>query len=73
MMEIQKQPPEVFHKKGVLKNLANNFIQKTLQHMCFSVNITKFLKTHILKNSANGCFLKFNVLYTPITSLFCSS
>ena len=26
-----------------------NFIKKRFQHRCFSVNIAKFLKTHILK------------------------
>ena len=61
-----KQPPEVFRKKGVLKNFTIftgkhlcwslfgvfgvNFIKKRLQHIYFPVNITKFLRTPILKN-----------------------
>ena len=28
-----------------------NFIKKRLQHKCFSVNIVKFLRTFILKNT----------------------
>ena len=57
---------EVFRKKVVLKNFVIftrkhlcwrlfgvfgvNFIKKSLQHRYFLVNITKFLRTHILKN-----------------------
>ena len=57
-LKQQKQPPEVFRKKGVLKNLeiftrkhqcwslfgvfGVNFIKKILQHRYFSLNITKF-------------------------------
>ena len=51
-------------KKGILKNFANftgkhlclsllqacNFIKKKLQHWCFPVKFTKFLRTSILKN-----------------------
>ena len=51
-------------KKGVLKNFANfigkhlcwsllqacYFIRKRLQHWCFPVKFTKFLRTSILKN-----------------------
>ena len=52
---IQKQPPEVLQMK------ACNFIKKRLQHMCFPVNIAKFLITPILKNimtaSADNYFL----------------
>ena len=65
-LKQQKQPPEVFRKKGVLKNFAIftrkhlcwslfgvfgvNFIKKRLQRRYFPVNITKFLRTPILKN-----------------------
>ena len=52
----QKEPPEVFSKKGVLKNLANF----TGKHLCWShfliklqayfpVKSAKFVTTHILK------------------------
>ena len=67
---VQKQPPEVSCKKGVLKNLANftgkrlleslfnkvaglqvsKFIEKRLQHWCFSVKYAIFSGTPILKN-----------------------
>ena len=32
---------------------------------CFSVNITKFLRTPILKTSANGCFCVTLLFYIP--------
>ena len=35
-----------------------DFIKKELQRRCFLVNIVKFLRTPILKKSANGYFLK---------------
>ena len=38
----------LFNKVAALQ--ACNFIKKRLQHMCFPVNITKFLRTPILKN-----------------------
>ena len=37
---------------------ACNFIQKRLQHRCFSVNIVKFLRTFILKNICARPLLK---------------
>ena len=56
-------------RKTVLKNLPiftgkqlcwNLFliklIKKRLQHMCFLVNIAKFLLTPFCRTSANGCF-----------------
>ena len=33
-----------------------NFIKKRLKHMYFHINFGKFLRTPILKNTANGCF-----------------
>ena len=42
----QKQPPQVFYKKGILKNFANF----TGKHLCFPVKFAKFLGTPILKN-----------------------
>ena len=73
-LKQQKQPPEVFRKKGVLKNFAIftrkhlcwslfgvfgvNFIKKRLQHRYFPVNITKFLRTPILKNIWERLHLK---------------
>ena len=64
-MNNKKQPPEVFYKKAVLKNLLIftgkplfnqvaglqicNFLKKRFHRRCFSVNIAKFLKKLILK------------------------
>ena len=65
-LAISIQPLEVFDQKAVLKNFAiftgrhlcwslflinGNFIKKRLQHSCFPVNIVKFIRTLILKNS----------------------
>ena len=47
---MQKQPPEVFQKKAIVKNLAI-FTEK---HLCWSLlliqYIAKFLRAPILKN-----------------------
>ena len=37
-----------------------NFIKMRLQHMCFSVNIAKFIRTPILKD-IYGLFLIYNI------------
>ena len=67
---VQKQPPEVFCKKGI-QNFANftgkhlcwsllqtcNFINKRLKHWCFPVKFAKFLRTSIFKNNCERPFL----------------
>ena len=40
------------------KLLACNFIKKRLQHTCFPVKFTKFLRTPILKNSCERLLLQ---------------
>ena len=40
----QKQPPEVFCKKGVLIRPGTAF-KKRVWHRCFPVNFVKFLRT----------------------------
>ena len=50
---LQRQPPDMFYKKGVLNNFTlftGKHVCWRLQHACFPVNIAKFLKTPILKN-----------------------
>ena len=51
---IQKQPPEVFCKKGVLKNFTKFtgkrlcqglFFNKVAEHRCFPVNFVIFFRT----------------------------
>ena len=37
---------------------ACNFIKKILQHRCFPVKFTKFLRTPFLQNTSGGCFYK---------------
>ena len=51
---LQKQPPEMFCKKCVLKSFTNfnqvagpqgNYIKRRIQHRCFSVNNAEFWNT----------------------------
>ena len=59
---IQKQPPELFYKKGVLKNFAKftgkDLCQilfskkKKLWHRCFPVNFAKFLRILFLQSTS---------------------
>ena len=43
---VQKQPPDMFCKKG----WACKFFKKRLQHRCFSLKFAKSLRAHILEN-----------------------
>ena len=56
--KMRKQPPEVFYKKAVIKNLAI-FTEK---HLCWSLvliqNIEKFVRAPILKNICERLLLK---------------
>ena len=47
-----------------------NFIKKRLQHRFFLVNIAKFLRTLILKTSANGCCSVVLIIKLIITASF---
>ena len=74
---VQKQPLEVFCKKGVLRNFAKftrkhllkgiflqaALLKKVLQHRCFSVNFVNFLRTPVLQNISGGCFLIINSVF----------
>ena len=55
---MQKQPPEVFYKKAVLKN----FEIFTGKYICWGLfliqNIAKFLRAPILKNICKRLLLK---------------
>ena len=59
---------KLLYKYAILKNLAiiigkhlkaGNFITKGFQHRCFPVNITKFLKTPVLKDIWEPLLLNF--------------
>ena len=64
----QKQPPEVFYKKGVLENfaistenqwsffLACSFIKTRPHNSCFPVNFEKLLRTSFSQNVPGDCF-----------------
>ena len=66
----QKQPPEVFCKKGVLRNCAKltgkhlptarpaTLLKKRLWHRCFPVNFAKCLRTPFLQNSSGRLLLR---------------
>ena len=47
---------EIFFKINAQKNFTIFCIKKSLQHICFPVNIKKFLRTAFLKNFSGGCF-----------------
>ena len=49
---------------------AGNFIEKGLQHRCFSVNLAKFLRTAFLQNTSGGCFLS---VFNELTVLYWAS
>ena len=73
-LKKQKQPPEVFGKKGVLKHCAiftgkhlcwslfgvfgDNSLKKRLKYRYFPVNITKFFKKTFLRNICERLHLK---------------
>ena len=55
----QRQPPEVFYRKGGLKNFSkftgkhvsqSQFIKMKFWYMCFSVNSEKLLRTTFLQD-----------------------
>ena len=69
---FQRQPPEVFYKNGVLRNLTKftgkhlchslfsnkvSLLKKRLWHKCYPVNFAKFLRTRLLQNTSDDCFL----------------
>ena len=56
----EKQPPEMFYEKAVLRHLqAYNSINERLQCRCFPVKLAKFLRTPILKNICKRLLLYF--------------
>ena len=72
-LKFQKQPPNLFYKKGILKNFAKLTgkhlyqslqlkLKKGLWHRCFPVNFAKFLRTPILKNICKWLLLKIKTL-----------
>ena len=60
----QKQPPEVFCKKGVIRNFKNSqentsdrILKKRLWHRCFPMNFAKSLRTPFLQNASRRLLL----------------
>ena len=62
-MNVKKQPPAVFCRKGVLRNFAKftgkrlcfspvTLLKKSPWHRCFPVNFAKFLRTPFLQNTS---------------------
>ena len=75
----QKQPPEVFYKKGVLRNFIEltgkhlyqsvffnkvACLNKTLWRRCFPVNFVKFLRTRFLQNTSGRLLLQIKFAVT---------
>ena len=38
-----------------------NFLKKSLQHMCFPVNFSKFLRTFFYGTLSDGCFCSYSI------------
>ena len=57
---IQKEPPEMFYKKIVVKNFAIFLVK--YRPATFSVDIEKLLRTPILKNNGEELFLTIVLL-----------
>ena len=81
-LSLQKQPPEVFYKKVVpkisvleyfllkLQDLGpTTLLKRDSKHICFPVNIAKFLRTPTLRNICEWLFLV--LLNVFISGLFC--
>ena len=74
------QKKAIYRKGTVLESLFNkvaglqpcNFIKKRLQHMCFPVNIAKFLRTPILRNICKQTVasINFKINYNMIITRF---
>ena len=75
-ISFRSSRPEVFCKKGVLKNftkftekhLCQNLfslkvagLKKEPWHRCFPVNFVKFLRTPFLQNTSGGCFISLRI------------
>ena len=52
----QKQPPEVFCKRGVLRNAT--VLKKRLWYRCFPVDFLKFLRTSFLTGPVDASELQ---------------
>ena len=71
MWNVQKQPPEVFYKKGILKYFTI-FAEK---HLCWNLLLTK-LECSFMKKGLQHRFFPVNImkfLTTPILRNICAS
>ena len=67
---------EVFCQNGLLKNSQNSqestctgfFFIRVRDLSCFHVNSAKFLRTPILKNKVNGCFINHVDYWTQLNN-----
>ena len=82
---VEKQPPEVFHKKYFFKNFAKftgkqtsglraaTLLKKRLQHKCFLVNFANFFRIPILQNDsgtmASVCYIGSYYFYETKVAL----
>ena len=78
MLFRQKQPPEVFCKRGVLRNFAKFtgkhlfqrlFFNKESLAQVFPVNFAKFLRTPFLQNTSGRLLLFRYELYLLVTRI----
>ena len=77
LVSYRSSRPEVFWKKGVLKNLTKfqTLLKKRLWHRCFPVSFVKFLWTRFTQNTSGGCFCSYvhslflYIAFVDLTSL----
>ena len=80
---LQKQSPDVFYKKGVLRNFTKftrkhlcqspflkKLQKKRLWHRCFPVDFVKFLITLFSQNTSGDCFCTERIISSYVNSSF---
>ena len=84
LVQIHKQPPEVFCKKGVLRNLPKftgkhlsqrpaTLFKKRLWHRCFPVNFAKFLRTPFFTEHLRCLLLQIRTFFKKAKSTLLKS
>ena len=77
----QKQPPEIFYKKGALtnfskltgKHLCQSLFLKRLYYRIFPVNFPKFVGPLLLQNTFGRLLVYFELWQISMIELFCGN
>ena len=72
--QYRTSPPEVFCKKGILRNFAKHLqaatlLKKRLWHRYFPVNFAKFLRTLFFTEHFQWLFLNVTTIFQYISSV----